>query len=79
MNNHWKPVFDDEISIEQLYSMRQRIKELENEVGFWMGEFQYDRPEIVEYRALAIKDQLTSEETNRMTTIAKQIRIEKEE
>ncbi len=37
----------------QIIEQQDRIAELEKELGFWMGEYQDDRPEMIEYRSLA--------------------------
>lgn len=74
-----KYITDLTVDINTILALRQKVEGLQQEVGFWMGEFQDNRPEIVEYRELARRENLASAETARMSTIAKQIRIENEE
>ena len=59
--------------------LEDEIKRLEKEVGFWMGEGQEDRPEMIEYHSLVELTTRTSEQTQRLIEIANQIRMENED
>jgi len=57
----------------------KEIDRLNEEVGFWMGEDQDDRPEMIEYTSLVDLTTRTPEQQNRIREIANQIRIENEQ